>query len=44
MGNKKYILTDEVIEFEGRKLYRIKALRNFGRAEIGGNGTVCGQS
>ena len=37
--NKKYELTDETIKFEGRILYRIRALKNFSdvkRGQLGG--------
>ena len=33
--DKKYELTDECIDFNGHKLYRIKALRSFGDVEVG---------
>ena len=39
MKNKKYELTNETIEFEGRTLHRIRALKNFSnvkRGQIGG--------
>lgn len=32
---KKYELTEETIEFYGRTLYRIKALKDFGDVEVG---------
>ncbi len=35
---KKYILTDESIEFFGHKLYRIEALRSFGDVKAGDKG------
>lgn len=35
MKNKKYRLTDEKIEYKGRVLYRIQALRNFGDIKAG---------
>ena len=39
MGNKKYKLTEEVINFDGRKLHRIRALKDFGyvkKGDLGG--------
>lgn len=35
---KKYKLTDETIEFKGRTLYRIEALRNFRDVKAGDKG------
>lgn len=35
---KKYKLTDETIEFEGRTLHRIEALRDFGDVKAGDKG------
>ena len=35
MKMKKYELTNEYITYLGRKLYRIKALKNFGNVKIG---------
>ena len=32
---KKYILTDETIQFNGKTLYRIKAIKNFGNVKDG---------
>lgn len=32
---KKYILTNEAMEFDGTTLYRIKALRDFGDVHAG---------
>ena len=36
---KKFTLTDEIMQFEGKTLHRIKALKSFGNVEkydIGG--------
>lgn len=38
MENKKYILTDEIKEVDGRILHRIKAVKDFGRAKKGNLG------
>ena len=38
MENKKYKLTDETIEVEGKILYRIEALKDFGKIKNGDNG------
>ena len=35
---KKYKLTDEIIDFEGRKLYRIEALKDFSNVKKGDRG------
>ena len=35
MGNKKYELSDITMEFEGRTLYRIRALKNFSDVKAG---------
>ena len=35
---KKYKLTDEIIEFYGTKLYRIEALRDFSNVKKGDKG------
>ena len=35
---KKYELTNETIEYKGKKLYRIKALIDFGNVEKGARG------
>ena len=35
MENKKYKLTDETIDIEGKTLYRIEALKNFGDVKNG---------
>lgn len=35
MESKKYVLTDEVIEFNGIKLYRIRALKDFKDVKAG---------
>lgn len=39
MENKKYVLTDETIEYDGHKLYRIKAIKDFrdvSKGDLGG--------
>lgn len=38
MENKKYKLTDETIEFNGRTLYRIEALKDFNNVRAGDKG------
>ena len=38
MENKKYKLTDETIEVEGKILYRIEALKDFGEIKNGDKG------
>ena len=38
MEHKKYKLTDETIEVEGKILYRIEALKDFGKIKNGDNG------
>ena len=38
MENKKYKLTDETIEVEGKALYRIEALKDFGEIKKGDKG------
>ena len=38
MTNKKYRLTDETIELDGRTLYRIEALKSFGAVNKGDKG------
>ena len=35
MNNRKYELTDVTMKFEGRTLYRIRALRNFSDVDTG---------
>ena len=35
MNNKKFELTDITMEFEGRTLYRIRALKNFKNVKVG---------
>ena len=35
MENKKYELTDITMEFKGRTLYRIRALKNFSDVKKG---------
>ena len=35
MEEKKYELTDETIEYCGKTLHRIKAIRNFGNVKVG---------
>lgn len=35
MSDKKYELTDEKIKWEGRTLYRIRALKDFGYIKAG---------
>ena len=46
MKDKKYVLTDETIEFYGTILYRIKAMKDFGDVKKGDLGglkmkTIC---
>lgn len=38
MENKKYKLTDETIDIEGKTLYRIEALKDFGEIKKGDKG------
>ena len=38
MEDKKYNLTDETIEVEGKTLYRIEALKDFGEIKKGDKG------
>lgn len=35
MADRKYILTNEIMDFFGRKLYRIKAVKDFGDVKAG---------
>ena len=35
MKDKKYELTDNTIEYDGKTLYQIKALKNFGNVKTG---------